>query len=156
MIQSALPLVLTLGLAACAAPLPGGASPGPTGSPEAAASTAPTEAPTAPPGTPTPEGAKVSVKVGERFSLRFASSGAGGYVWELDESTLGSAVKFVEKQSGPAPEPPVPGRFADEVFVFEGAAAGTATLRFRNYRSWEGPEAAIETREHVVTVEAAP
>lgn len=115
--------------------------------------------PDSPGGTPagqsqarTPEGAAFQVSQGERFSVILPSAGAGGYQWHLVEGYDEKVARPAGTRVGALPPEPMPGRFADEIFDFVAAASGRTTLTFAQYREWEGPEKAVGTRTHVVTV----
>ncbi|MFP5503537.1 MAG: protease inhibitor I42 family protein [Candidatus Sericytochromatia bacterium] len=98
------------------------------------------------------EGAAFQVSPGERFSVVLPSAGAGGYQWHLAEGHDQSVARLQGTRVGALPPDVMPGRFADEIFDFVAAASGRTTLTFVQYREWEGPEKAVGTRTHVVTV----
>ena len=115
--------------------------------------------PNSPGGTPagqsqsrTPEGAAFQVSPGERFSVVLPSAGAGGYQWHLAEGHDQSVARLQGTRVGALPPDAMPGRFADEIFDFVAAGSGKTTLTLVQYREWEGPEKAVGTRTHVVTV----
>lgn len=102
----------------------------------------------------TPRNQAFTVRSGASFSVVLPSSGGGGYQWSLaDEGFDSRVVRLKGKRTGALPAQPMPGKFADEIFDFEGVASGKTTLIFQLYREWEGPSRAVETRSHAVTVQ---
>jgi hypothetical protein len=86
-------------------------------------------------------------------SVGLPSAGGGGYAWHLETTFDSRLVRLKEKRYGEQPANAPLGKFADEIFDFEGLAAGTTTLVFSQYRDWEGPSRATETRRFPVTVQ---
>lgn len=100
----------------------------------------------------TPNNKTFAIAARDRFSIVLPSAGSGGYQWHLSESADSRVVRLVGTRVGDLPKDAPLGRFADEIFDFEGVGAGTTTLVFLNYREWEGPSRAVETRTYPVTV----
>jgi hypothetical protein len=100
----------------------------------------------------TPTNKTLSVSRGETLSIVLPSAGAGGYQWHLVETYDARVVALKANRVGELPANSPPGKFADEIFDFQGLMAGDVSLTFLNYRSWEGPEQAVETRRYAVTV----
>ena len=102
--------------------------------------------------TVTPNNKTFTIARAETFTIVLPSAGAGGYQWHLADSVDKRVVRLKGTRVGELPANSPPGRFADEIFDFEGLAAGSTTIVLLNYRSWEGPSQAIETRTYPVTV----
>lgn len=100
----------------------------------------------------TPENAAFQLTRGQRFSVVLPSAGSGGYQWHLVDGHDVNVAKLAGTRVGTLPPDAMPGRFADEIFDFVAVASGQTTLTFAQYREWEGPSRAVETRRHVVTV----
>jgi predicted secreted protein len=100
----------------------------------------------------TPQSQTFSISRGQTITIGLTSAGAGGYEWHLDEGFDTRVVRLKSKRAGELPANAPLGKFADEIFEFEGVAAGQATLSFSQYRSWEGPSRAVETRRYPVTI----
>lgn len=100
----------------------------------------------------TPQSQTFSVSRGQTITIGLTSAGGGGYEWHLDEGFDTRVVRLKSKRAGELPANAPLGKFADEIFEFEGVAAGQATLSFSQYRSWEGPSRAVESRRYPVTV----
>lgn len=120
--------------------LPGSGSTGGTGAPANQSA------------TPTPVSVAFTPTVNQVFSVVLPSSGDGGYQWHLQEGADARVVKLKGQRTGTLPTNAAPGRFADEIFDFDALAAGKTTLVFINYRPWEGPAQAVETRRYEVNV----
>ncbi|HEY9722409.1 MAG TPA: protease inhibitor I42 family protein [Oscillatoriaceae cyanobacterium] len=109
--------------------------------------------PSADESTVSPPGSTFTVGLGQTFSVVLPGTGeAGGYQWHLDDTYNQSVVRMVGEHPGSLPSNPQPGQFAPEVFVFEGDAAGSTTLHFSQYRSFESSSQAIATATHPVMV----
>ena len=100
----------------------------------------------------TPEHAAFSLTRGDDFSVGLASAAGGGYQWHLQEGFDARVVRLKGQRSGELPPNAPLGKFADEIFDFEAVGSGETTLVFTLYRVWEGPERAVQTRRHAVTV----
>jgi hypothetical protein len=101
----------------------------------------------------TPANQTFTITRGQTSSVGLPSAGDGGYQWHLEESYDRGVVRLKGQRSGEMPANAPTGRFADEIFDFEGLAPGRTTLVFSNYRSWEGPTRAVETRRYTITVQ---
>ncbi|MEB3195686.1 MAG: protease inhibitor I42 family protein [Candidatus Sericytochromatia bacterium] len=96
----------------------------------------------------------ISVQVGQTFNVTLVGIPTAGYRWELQAGFDPAVVKLltrrlVERDPG---QPPLVGGTTPEVFELQALAAGTTRLTFLNYRPWEGPQQAVETRVYEVTV----
>ena len=100
----------------------------------------------------TPQSQTFSLSRGQTFSIGMPSAGGGGYEWHLEETFDRRVVRLKGQRAGELPANAPLGKFADEIFDFEGLAPGQTTLVFSQYRSWEGPSRAVETRRFPVTV----
>ena len=100
----------------------------------------------------TPQNQTFSLSRGQTFTIGLPSAGGGGYEWHLEETYDTRVVRLNDQRRGELPANSPLGKFADEIFDFEGLAPGQTTVVFSQYRAWEGPERAIETRRFPVTV----
>jgi len=100
--------------------------------------------------------AATEIAAGERFEVRLASNPSTGYSWALRGGADGKVVRLVGSTfvppappaSGPAPV----GQEGNEVFTFEGVAAGRATIEFAYARPWEKDVAPAKVVQQVVRV----
>jgi inhibitor of cysteine peptidase len=94
-------------------------------------------------------GAEVSVEVGEQFEVRLESNATTGYAWQVVEQP--DAITLVSSEFE-APDTSLVGAGGIEVFVFEGASAGSGELRLEYVRSFENPPVPAETADYRVQV----
>jgi predicted secreted protein len=136
-------LLVGASVMACSGRAPSQPTPDPAAKPTPAANQAVTL---------TPQSYTFNVTRGQTFSVGLKSAGGGGYKWYLDEGFNKSVVRLKAQRVGELPADAALGKFADEIFDFEGVAPGEVTLTFAQYRPWEGPTRAVETRRYPVTV----
>jgi predicted secreted protein len=101
----------------------------------------------------TPSDTPFTLNRGQTFTVGLKSSGDGGYQWHLVESYDTRVVRLKGQRTADLPQNAPLGKFADELYDFEGLAPGQTTLTFALYRSWEGPTKAAETRRYPVTIQ---
>jgi predicted secreted protein len=77
---------------------------------------------------------EVTLRVGERTTIRLPGLGTSGYRWTFVVSS-GDAV-IVSVSPAPRPAGP-PGASVDELAVIEGHHPGRATVTLEHRRSWE-------------------
>jgi predicted secreted protein len=94
-------------------------------------------------------GAEVTVDVGEQFEIRLASNATTGYAWQVVEQP--DVIDLVSSDYD-APDTSLVGAGGVEVFVFEGASAGSGALRLEYVRSFDDPPVPAETAEFQVQV----
>ena len=94
-------------------------------------------------------GTDVSVEVGEQFEIRLESNATTGYAWQVVEQP--DAVTLVSDEYE-APNTGLVGAGGVEVFVFEGASAGSGELRLEYVRSFENPPVPAETADYQIQV----
>jgi inhibitor of cysteine peptidase len=94
-------------------------------------------------------GTEVSVDVGEQFEIRLESNPTTGYAWQVvDQPEVIDLVRSAYE----APDTSLVGAGGVEVFVFEGASAGSGELRLEYVRSFDDPPVPAETAEFQVEV----
>jgi inhibitor of cysteine peptidase len=94
-------------------------------------------------------GTDVTVEVGEQFEIRLESNATTGYAWQVVEQP--DAVTLVSDEYE-APDTSLVGAGGVEVFVFEGASAGSGELRLEYVRSFENPPVPAETADYQIQV----
>jgi inhibitor of cysteine peptidase len=94
-------------------------------------------------------GTEITVGVGEQFEIRLESNPTTGYAWQVVEQP--DAIELVSSEFE-APDTSLVGAGGVEVFVFEGASAGSGALRLEYVRSFEDPPEPAETAEFQVQV----
>jgi inhibitor of cysteine peptidase len=94
-------------------------------------------------------GTEITVGVGEQFEVRLESNPTTGYAWQVVEQP--DAIELVSSEFE-APDTSLVGAGGIEVFVFEGASAGSGALRLEYVRSFENPPVPAETAEFQVQV----
>jgi inhibitor of cysteine peptidase len=94
-------------------------------------------------------GSDVTVDVGEQFEVRLESNPTTGYAWQVVEQP--DVIDLVSSEYD-APDTSLVGAGGVEVFVFEGASAGSGELRLEYVRSFEDPPVPAETAEFQVQV----
>lgn len=95
----------------------------------------------------------LTITRGGTASVGLPSAAGGGYTWHLVQDFDTRLVRLKGQRAGTQPANAPLGKFADEIFDFEGLASGQTTLTFSQYRDWEGPTRATETRRFPVTVQ---
>jgi predicted secreted protein len=94
---------------------------------------------------------EVTLRVGERTTVRLPGLGTAGYDWTFHVTGDAVAVSV-----GPAPREEVdgrpPGASADEIAVIEGRHPGRATVTLEQRRSWEDKPEPRDRRVVDVTV----
>lgn len=103
--------------------------------------------------TVTPANATMTVAKGQVLSVALPSAGDGGYAWHLETTYDTRLLAPKGERRGERPANAPLGKFADEIFDFQALAPGTTQLTFSQYRPWEGPQSATETRRIAVTIQ---
>lgn len=101
--------------------------------------------------TVTQDQSNIEIKKGQEFTLKLNSNQTTGYSWDVDGTYDTSIItktgyQYVTDSSNLAGAP------GTELWTFKGEKAGTTTLTFKYFRSWEGASSAINTKTYNVTV----
>lgn len=101
----------------------------------------------------TQSGTVVAAAVGDEILVQLAERATSGYEWHVTPA-LPAGLEELPADAVPGTTPPL-GIGAQNLrsFRFRVRSAGSWSLRFSQYRSWEGPSAAIENFE--VAIRAA-
>ncbi len=95
----------------------------------------------------------VAVKTGERFTVTLAANASTGFTWRLARPLDERVVRLVEVAYR-APDAKLAGAGGAELWTFEAAGAGAATIELEYVRPWEHDVPALQTRTIAVSVTA--
>lgn len=90
-----------------------------------------------------PSVAVIHARPAQVIRVVLPSHAAGGYLWQLQAGYDRQVATPMSRGWGEAPAGHRVGPLAPEIFRFRAIAPGTTTLRFLDYRPWEGPKAAV-------------
>ena len=85
----------------------------------------------------------VNLTVGDEFIVQLKENPTTGYQWAVDVLPEQLALEKDEYHADPAPAMMV-GSGGKKMFIFKVKKAGTATLKLKEWRSWEGDKSIVE------------
>ena len=88
------------------------------------------------------DGRTVDLSSGDALELRLKENPTTGYQWALEPD--GGAVLALEASDYVAPTGPAVGGGGERVFTFKARQAGSATVRLKLWRAWEGEKSITE------------
>jgi inhibitor of cysteine peptidase len=97
----------------------------------------------------------VAVKTGERFTVTLAENASTGFTWRLARPLDERVVRLVEVAYH-TPDAKLAGAGGEELWTFEAAGAGAATIELEYVRPWEHDVPALQTRTIAVSVSPRP
>lgn len=91
-----------------------------------------------------------AIKKGEQFTIKLDENITTGYSWhyKIENEDLISLVenKYLESSSG------LIGASGVHKYVFTGKEKGETKIIFKYYRSWEGEDSSVETKEFKIKI----
>lgn len=88
------------------------------------------------------KGKTLEVRRDDLIVVRLPENPTTGYRWALDEDQ--HEILFLEKSEFSLPKSPKVGGGGTRIFTFRAKRAGTAQIRLKNWRDWEGEASVID------------
>jgi predicted secreted protein len=95
----------------------------------------------------------VSLRVGEKETIRLAGRAAAGYTWTVAVSPADDAAVDVSDAAAGADDAGPPGATRDHAFVLSARRPGRAVVHFEQRRPWERDAEPLEAHDVEVVVE---
>jgi len=96
-------------------------------------------------------GKTIDLKVGAEAALRLPENASTGYSWALDGGNDGVAAV---SEQGSSQAGSLPGAGGEAQWTIAAKAPGSATIKLKRWRSWEGEKSVVERFD--VTVHVTP